>query len=58
MFCLQTAVRKDAFVRIIDLFVDAMPISELGFIHTELNKEGNEPYHPRELFKLLLYGYR
>jgi transposase len=40
------------------LFVDALPIEELGFSNSKLNKEGNLPYHPSDLFKLLLYGYR
>lgn len=41
-----------------DLFVDAMPVEKFGFRHSKLNKEGNIPYHPSDLFKLLLYGYR
>ena len=30
----------------------------LGFKHAKLNKEGNTPYRPSDMFKLLLYGYR
>jgi len=58
MTSLDQLVAEDSFARIIDLFVDAMPIEELGFKHTKLNKEGNIPYHPRDMFKLLLYAYR
>ena len=49
---------SDSWVRLVDLFVDSMPINELGFANLELNKEGNIPYHPSYLFKLLLYGYK
>lgn len=41
-----------------DLFVDAMPMDELGFMHAKLNKEGNTQYLSSDMFKLLLYGYR
>ncbi|NNC68720.1 MAG: IS1182 family transposase [Gammaproteobacteria bacterium] len=58
MTSLEQLVAEDSFARIIDLFVDAMPIEELGFKHAKLNKEGNTPYHPRDIFKLLLYAYR
>ncbi|NNC67399.1 MAG: IS1182 family transposase [Gammaproteobacteria bacterium] len=58
MTSLDQMVSEDSFARIIDLFVDAMPIKELGFKHASLKKEGNTPYHPGDMFKLLLYGYR
>lgn len=52
MLSLDQMVADDSFVRIIDLFVDAMLIKELGFKHAKLNPEGNLPYHPRDMFKL------
>jgi len=58
MTSLDQMVSEDSFARIIDLFADGMPIKELGFKHASLKKEGNTPYHPRDMFKLLLYGYR
>ena len=58
MTSMDQLVANDSFARIVDLFVDAMPIEELGFKHAKLNKEGNSPYHPSDMFKLLLYGYR
>ena len=39
MISLDQMVADDSFARIIDLFVDAMPIEELGFEHVKLNKE-------------------
>lgn len=55
---LEDLVTKDSWARIVDLFVDALPIDDFGFKHSTLNKEGNTPYHPSDLFKLFLYGYR
>ena len=55
---LEEMVKKDSWARIVDLFVDAMPLEDFGFANMELNREGNIPYHPGDLFKLFLYGYR
>ncbi len=55
---LESMVVADSWARLVDVFVDAMPILDFGFTHSKLNKEGNVPYHPSDLFKLLLYGYR
>ena len=58
MTSLSGLVAADSWARVVDVFVDALPIVEMGFTHSKLNKEGNLPYHPSDLFKLLLYGYR
>lgn len=42
----------------IDLFVDILPLKELGFKHTVLQKEGRPPYDPSLFLKLYLYGYK
>ena len=44
--------------RVIDLFVDILPLQDLGFKHASLQKEGRPPYEPSLLFKLYLYGYK
>uniref|UniRef100_UPI0032EDA78F transposase n=1 Tax=Bacteroides faecis TaxID=674529 RepID=UPI0032EDA78F len=44
--------------RLIDLFVDILPIDELGFKHVKLQSEGRPPYNPATLLKLYLYGYK
>lgn len=56
--CLDDFVARDSFARVIDLLVDNFPLHELGFSHVHLNDQGNEPYHPATLLKLLLYGQR
>lgn len=57
MISLDQLVEKESWARIVDLFVSILPIEGLGF-KTQLNKEGHPPYHPSDLLKLLLYGYR
>lgn len=54
----ETEVDQDSFVRVIDFFVDLLPFDKLEFTHSKLGKEGNQPFHPKDLFKLFLYGYR
>lgn len=44
--------------RLIDLFVDILPIDELGFKQVKLQSEGRPPYNPATLLKLYLYGYK
>jgi len=58
MLSLDQVIESDSFVRIIDLLVEVMPLDELGFEHTELKTEGAPPFHPKDLFKLWMYGYR
>ena len=50
-------VKQDSWARIVDLFVDILPLNELGFINTP-SSEGRPPYHPSDLLKLYLYGYK
>lgn len=43
-------------VRIIDLFVDSIDLSQFNF-HLKASTEGRPPYHPKDLLKLYVYGY-
>ena len=43
-------------VRIIDLFVESLPLKELGF-KTDFIDNGRPAYHPSVLLKLYIYGY-
>lgn len=58
MFCLESAIANDAFVRVVDAFVDAIDLKSFGFSHVDCHEEGRPPYHPSVLLKLYLYGYR
>jgi transposase len=42
-------------VRLIDLFVDSLPLAEFGFNMTFV-ENGRPAYHPGDLLKLFIYG--
>ncbi len=58
MISLESTIPPDSFVRVIDAFVDAINLKSFGFKHVESNEEGRPAYHPSQLMKLYLYGYR
>jgi transposase len=49
-------VAEDNAVRVIDVFVDELDLSGLGF-KTEPEATGRPAYHPATLLKLYIYGY-
>ncbi len=53
---LDQSIDADNEVRLIDLFVDSMPLAEYGFNMTFV-ENGRPAYHPGDLLKLFLYGY-
>jgi transposase len=55
--CIDELISADAEVRVIDLFVDSLPLEQLGFYDHKPVEEGRPMYHPRDLFKLYVYGY-
>ena len=58
MMALEEMVAQDSYARLVDLFVDSLPLQDLGFQHASHEKEGRPPYHPAALLKLYMYGYR
>jgi len=57
MMDFESCVSFDSWARIVDLFVDILPLKELGFKDV-LNSEGRPPFHNSDLLKLYLYGYK
>ncbi len=55
-FSLSQAISEDNEVRLIDLFVHAINLSEYGF-KTDFIENGRPGYHPTDLLKLFIYGY-
>ena len=53
---LDDYVAEDSAVRVIDVFIDELDISGLGF-RTEPNQTGRPAYHPGTMLKLYVYGY-
>lgn len=54
---LDDYVMEDSPVRLIDAFVDSLDIESLGFSRTSYEVKGRPPYDPRDLLKVLVYGY-
>ena len=55
--CLEDWIDEDNPVRVIDAFVDALDLAELGFEGIEPAATGRPVYHPSALLKLYIYGY-
>ena len=49
-------VEEDSVVRVIDVFIDRLDISGLGF-KAEPANTGRPGYHPRTMLKIYVYGY-
>jgi len=58
MIALEEMVHQDSYARLVDLFVEALPLDKLGFTHVQHESQGRPPYHPAVLLKLYMYGYR
>jgi len=55
--CLDDWVDESNPVRVIDAFVDALHLGDLGFGGVEPAATGRPAYHPSILLKLYIYGY-
>jgi transposase len=55
--CLDDWIDEDNPVRVIDAFVEAVNLAELGFTGVEPEATGRPSYHPSALLKLYIYGY-
>jgi transposase len=55
--CLEDWIGEDNPVRVIDVFVDALDLTELGFSGVDPEATGRPSYHPSVLLKLYIYGY-
>jgi transposase len=55
--CLDDWIDENNPVRVIDAFVDALALADLGFDGVEPEATGRPSYHPAVLLKLYIYGY-
>ncbi len=53
---LDDYITEDSAVRVIDVFIDELDITGLGF-QSEAKVTGRPGFHPRTLLKLYVYGY-
>ncbi len=57
MIDFESSLAPDSWARIVDMFVDILPMPELGFKDV-LNSQGRPPYRSSDMLKLYLYGYK
>ncbi len=57
MMDFEANVARDSWARVVDWFVDALPLHKLGFKDV-LNSEGRPPYRSVDMLKLFMYGYK
>ncbi len=57
MMDFESCLNPNSWARIVDMFVDTLPLEELGF-RDVLNTEGRPPYRSSDMLKLYLYGYK
>jgi transposase len=55
--CLDDFIAEGNPVRVVDAFVGAVDLAELGFDGVEPVATGRPAYHPSTLLKLYIYGY-
>jgi transposase len=55
--CLDDFIDEGNPVRVIDVFVDALDLAEMGFDGVDPAATGRPSYHPSVLLKLYIYGY-
>jgi transposase len=55
--CMDDWIDEENPVRVVDAFVDALDLTELGFEGVAPASTGRPSYHPSVLLKLYIYGY-
>ena len=57
MMDFEANVSSDSWARVVDWFVDMLPLEDLGFVNV-LKDEGRPPYSSSDMLKLFMYGYK
>jgi transposase len=55
--CLEDYIAADNPVRVVEVFVDELDLSKLGFDGATPKDTGRPAYHPGTLLKIYIYGY-
>jgi transposase len=54
---LEDYITEENAVRFIDVFIEGLDLSEMGFQRAMPKETGRPPYHPGDLLRLYVYGY-
>ncbi len=55
--CLDDYITTDNPVRLVEVFVDELDLTALGFVGAVPEATGRPAYHPATLLKIYIYGY-
>jgi transposase len=55
--CVEDYVSEENPVRVIEAFVEALDLAELGFEGVTPERTGRPAYHPATLLKIYIYGH-
>jgi transposase len=55
--CLEDYVGEDNPVRVVEAFIDALDLEEMGFSGVNPHDTGRPSYHPSVMLKIYVYGY-
>ncbi len=55
--CLDDYITEDNPIRVVDVFVDELNLTDLGFAGASAAATGRPGYHPTTLLKIYIYGY-
>ena len=58
MIAFKQLAAPDSWARVIYLFVDILPIDELGVLTCQTSIKEEPPYNPATLLRMYLYGYK
>ena len=54
---LDDYIHEDNPVRVVDVFIDELDLTKMGFKRTKPNRTGRPGYDPATMLKIYLYGY-
>ena len=55
--CLDDYIEEGSICRVIEVFVNSLEMSSLGFKYSATKPTGRKPYNPGTMLKLYIYGY-
>ena len=54
---LDDYIHEDNPIRVIDMFINSLDLTDLGFARCQPAKTGRPSYSPATMLKIYLYGY-
>lgn len=55
---IEDRISEDNEIRVIDMYVESLELEKMGFKKTRVNIKGRNPYDPKDMLRLYIYGYK